>query len=143
MLLTNHTLTALALTQVFQNPAAIAPLALASHFAIDALPHFNHPKWPFKSRPWLTLATIDNLVALGITITALVIRPEQWLLIVVAVFFASLPDLLFLADIFFKKPIKNHFTRFHSYIQWSQTVPGILGELSWALFMLAVIFWAH
>lgn len=139
MLLTNHTLTAVALTQFIASPIAIAPVALASHFAIDALPHFNHPKWPFKSRQWLIVATIDNLVALGILGATLVLRPDQWLLTITAVFFACLPDLLFLLDIFFKRPVKNAFTRFHSRIQWSETLPGIVVEAIWAALMFFVI----
>jgi hypothetical protein len=133
MLLTNHALTGLLLSQGIQNPVLLAPVALGSHLAMDALPHLGWKGASFKDRRWLSMATVDCLVGLAIYGMALIARPEYWLHITVGIFFATLPDLLFLSEIFFKRPIKNVFTRFHSHIQWSQTPIGGLLELGWFL----------
>jgi hypothetical protein len=134
MLLTNHTLTGLVLSRVIHNPILLAPAATASHLALDSLPHFGTLRWPFKSRPWYRLATADNVVALVLFGGALLSDPQRWLQTVVGVFFAALPDLLFLLDIFLGKPVKNAFTRFHSRIQ-HESIPGGLVEIAWATLM--------
>lgn len=139
MLLTNHTLTGLVLSQAITNPVALAPVALGSHLFLDSLPHHADPRWPFKSRPWLIMATIDNLVALAVFGAALAVWPERWLQIVVGVFFAALPDLLFLFDIFLHRPINNRFTRFHSRVQW-QLPAGAVVEVGWAAAMVWLLY---
>lgn len=139
MLLTNHTLTGLALSEAIDNPFELAPAAFASHLAIDALPHFDVPGWVFKSPQWLAMATVDNLVALSIFVGFLIARPERWPQTVVGVFFACLPDLLFLPEIFFGKRIDKTFRRFHSWIQWYTSVPTGLVELAWGAGMITLI----
>jgi hypothetical protein len=133
MLLTNHALTGLFLSQGIQNPLVLAPTALASHLALDALPHFGWKGASFKDKRWLTLATFDCLAGLTIYGLALIARPQYALNITVGIFFATLPDLLFLSAIFLNRPIKNAFTRFHSWIQWSESPMGGLLELGWML----------
>ncbi|HUC86971.1 MAG TPA: hypothetical protein VMR75_01405 [Candidatus Saccharimonadales bacterium] len=135
MLLTNHTLTGLVLSRLIPDPVLLAPAALASHLALDSLPHFGHPKWPFKSPQWIKLAVVDNLVALTLFIGALIYQPQHWVQILIGVFFATLPDLLFLLDIFLGNPVKNAFTRLHSRIQWHESVSGAAGEVMWATLM--------
>jgi hypothetical protein len=139
MLLTNHTLTGLVLSRATNNPWILAPAAFASHLALDSLPHFGVPQWPFKSRPWMRLATTDNLIALSFFIGFLIYQPDRWLQTTVGVFFATLPDLLFLPDVFLNKPVKNAFTRFHSHVQWSESISGGIVEAAWVLVMLYLL----
>lgn len=139
MLLTNHTLTGLVLSRATNDPLILAPAAFASHLALDSLPHFGVPQWPFKSRPWLRLATVDNLIALSFFIGFLIAQPDRWVQTVIGVFFATLPDLLFLFDIFLGKPVKNAFTRFHSRVQWSESISGAVAEAIWFLGMLFLL----
>jgi hypothetical protein len=102
---------------------------------VDSLPHFGDDVLlPFKSRPWLALATVDNLVALAVFGGVLVVSPGSWLPTVTGVFFADLPDLLFLPDIFLKRPVKNRFTRLHSRVQ-NHSIGGAVMEVAWATIM--------
>ena len=142
MLLTNHTLTGLVLSRAISNPWLLAPAAFASHLAIDSLPHFGRSEWSFNhpiNRTFLVVATTDNLIALSLFMGALAYQPSHWRQTLVGVFFATLPDLLFLPGVFLHKPIKNAFTRFHSRIQWSHTISGGLVEAGWALIMVYLL----
>ena len=140
MLLTNHTLTGLALSQSISNPALLAPAAFASHLILDTFPHFGNKEWTKKSKGFLTVAIIDNLIGLALVAGALWLWPESWFHILVGVFFATLPDLLFLSDIFLNRPINNAFTRFHSRIQWSETNYGFITELAWSAAILTALY---
>jgi len=143
MLLTSHTLTGLVLSRKIHNPLLLAPAAFASHLVMDSLPHIGHPTWDFKKLPvarsLLVVATVDNLVALGLTIGFVIYQPHLWLQTVVGVGFATLPDLLFLLAVFRKRPISNAFTRFHSRIQWHQSIAGGVVDAVWAVAMLYLL----
>src|SRR4051794_2095773 len=99
MFLTNHTLTGVVLGQAIDSPLLLAPAAFASHLAMDSLPHFGSKKWPYLSRPWYVMAVIDNLIALSVFGAALILWPERRAQTVIGVFFACLPDLLFLVEV--------------------------------------------
>jgi hypothetical protein len=139
MTITNHTLTGIVLSHYIHNPFVLAPAAFASHLVMDSLPHFGHPKWPFSSRGWLRQATVDNIIALGLFAAALVQSPHHWGLTLIGVFFATLPDLLFIPELLFGKPPLPTFRRFHARVQSSHTVPGIAVELLWAAGMSALL----
>lgn len=95
MLLTFHTLAGAAIASQVQNPLAAWPLALASHFALDLMPH-----WDFFTNGVhlnrLVKAAIagDVILSLLIGIIFAIKTPGNAVNILGACFFACLPDIL-------------------------------------------------
>jgi len=145
MLLTNHTLTGVALGLSIDNPAVLLPTAVASHLAMDAVPHFGF-KVTLRDRKFIVLATVDCLVSLAIMISFCLIYPTRALQIVVGVFGAAFPDLTYIPVSLFGYeriyrwlPIYKPWLAFLAKIQWFEKPIGLITEIVWALFMLIVI----
>lgn len=107
MLLTPHTLIGLAIAKEIPNPLVSAPLALASHFAADMIPHwdfFTNNHKPVGWRRWAIPA--DFLVGL---ILGLVMMASAWpnqtqtFNYGLCAFMACLPDGLEAPNILFDK----------------------------------------
>lgn len=145
MLLTNHTLTGVVLGLSIDHPAVLAPTAIASHLALDAVPHFGHPvlKGAFRKLPFLILGSVDFAVSIGITITACVLWPQRLGHILLGVFGAALPDLVYIPIIVFGWRRLDRWFAFYrpmigllAAIQWYERPPGLVVEAAWASAML-------
>jgi hypothetical protein len=132
MLLTVHTLTGALIALSVRDPLLAAPLAFVSHFVLDSTPHFGLPDLDFKTPRGKVVGVIDCFGALIAWLVLISIFSSQWFLISVGVFFACLPDLLYLPDIFFNIIPSKKLLRFHSRIQWSQTPLGTISDGMWA-----------
>jgi len=132
MLLTVHTLTGALVALSVKDPALAAPLSFISHFVLDSTPHFGIDGLDFKTPKGKLVGVLDCFGALMTWLVLISIFPSQWFLISVGVFFACLPDLLYLPDIFFNYIPSKKLLRFHSRIQWSQTPAGTITDASWA-----------
>jgi len=111
---TSHVLAGAAIGAVVRRPALAVPLALASHFALDAVPHWGH----VGHRTFLVVAVCDGL--LGLTVLATVTRraPERMRAAVVAgAIGAALPDLDKPAGLVGLNPYPAAFQAFHGAIQ--------------------------
>jgi hypothetical protein len=139
MFLTNHVLTGMLIGLNIDEVPLVAPAALASHFALDILPHWGGEKFPFKSPIWFAFAVTDAVLAMTAVAVAIYVWPHKIWNILVGTFFAALPDLFFLPEIFFGVKFKGGFFKFHSWIQWSQTAPGIIVEAIWAAGMITLL----
>jgi hypothetical protein len=137
MLLTVHTLTGGLIALAVKDPALAAPLAFTSHFVLDSTPHFGIDGLDFKTKKGKVVGITDCVGAFITWLMLVSIFPAQWFLISVGVFFACLPDLLYIPDIFFNFIPSKKLLRFHSRIQWSQTPMGTITDVFWAT---AVIF---
>lgn len=140
MLLTVHTLTGALIAVAVKDPALAAPLAFTSHFVLDSTPHFGLDGLDFKTNKGKIVGVLDCFGALITWLVLISLFPAQWFLITVGVFFACLPDLLYLPDIFFGFVPSKKLLRFHSRIQWSQTPVGTITDAAWAsavIYMLA------
>lgn len=140
MLLTVHTLTGALIAVATKDPLLAAPLAFTSHFVLDSTPHFGFDSLDFKTPVGKFTGVLDCFGALTGWLVLISVFPSQWLLISVGVFFACLPDLLYLPDIFFNYIPSKKLLRFHSRIQWSQTPMGTITDATWAsavIYMLA------
>lgn len=138
MYLTNHTLTGIAIGLSLDNPVAILPLAVASHFYLDAIPHFGGPQFSFLKPLGRVIATIDCAIALSLAITSVIIWPERFGQLTTAVFGATLPDLLFIPYYLMKIKFWEPLFRFHHVIQ-TERLWGAISEIAWASLMLVVI----
>ncbi len=147
---TNHVLTGAAIALAVKQPALAIPLALASHFALDALPHFgiyeddrvrrNASRW------FRTVVSIDVPAMLFLLFFIPMQAPVEvgsWTI------FASMvaglaPDLVWLPQFFkeirTKRTEPNRgFAAWHQKIQWYEHPPGLLLEAAWLAIMTYVI----
>jgi hypothetical protein len=116
MLVTNHVLSGALVGALADDPAAALPLGVASHFALDAAPHWGD--WDSKER-FLRVAVADGLIGLGVMagVTALTPRARR-ASVLAGMVGAALPDLDKPARLFFgRSPFPRRFDAFHSRIQ--------------------------
>jgi hypothetical protein len=139
MTLTNHVLTGSVLAKVLPLPVAI-PLAFASHFVLDALPHFGYKTDEDRIENVHSFRLVVLLDAIATTLLVLWLlrgRHYAWLLGGAA---AYAPDLVWIyrftvEEKFGKaRPTEgNRFIQFHRNIQKYERVWGIGVELVYGL----------
>jgi len=116
------------------------PLALASHFALDTLPHYGiPPKKRDKSLFWKLFFTLDFFATLSLAVWA--IAHHHYAMYVCGQI-AVLPDFVWVAHVVRKHTFdfsgaKNRFERWHIKIQHHEFAGGIWIELPLA----AVLFY--
>lgn len=146
MTATNHALSGAVIGLAISQPAIALPLALASHFVLDAIPHFglaNHVEREAKKPLFNWILRTDALLLAAVMIY-LLFAGAGWLAFA-CLFLAGSPDFVWAYRYVFKEdfgrkpfPPMNAFSRFHSRIQWSQTLTaGFAIEL---LFAAALLF---
>lgn len=116
MLITNHVLSGAFIGAATDNPAVALPLGVASHFALDALPHWG--EWMSKSH-FLRVAVADGLTGLAVMgAAAAVTPPARRAAVVAGMFGAAVPDVDKPTRIFFGfSPFPRRVDDFHSRIQ--------------------------
>lgn len=143
MTATNHVVTGAAIGALVVNPWVALPLALASHFALDALPHFDYPEKNFQSQKFLVWLAADTGLAGGILVTLWFLQPANVLLIVSCGMVAALPDTMWAYYSMFKRfpnnKLPHWLPRFHAKIQrWDSPKYWPL-ELLWFAFVLSIL----
>lgn len=115
MLITNHVLCGAAIG-LTARPEAALPLGVASHFTLDALPHWG--RWDSREH-FLRVAVADGLVGLGTMAAAYAIAPRSRRAAVLAgMVGAALPDLDKPSRLFFgRSPFPARVDEFHGRIQ--------------------------
>lgn len=116
MLITNHVLSGAAIGAAVARPAVALPLGVASHFALDATPHWGG--W-LSEQHFLRVAVADGLTGLGVMAAAYAIAPRSRRAAVLAgMVGAALPDLDKPSRIFFGfSPFPERVDAFHGRIQ--------------------------
>lgn len=111
-------------------PVAI-PLALVSHYAMDALPHEGNLNISAKKYTAVLVVDIALCVALALIIFA--IRPAYWWLAILCAFLATSPDFMWLVKT--SKPLheRHVVVRLHQNVQWFQQPIGVIVEVVWAI----------
>lgn len=143
MFLTNHTLSGAVLALNIHNPVLLVPAAFMSHLALDSLPHFGHPGMNFKQLPGTAIAFIDCSLALTSYLLIIHHWPQHWFMITVGIFFACLPDLLYIPEIFLNIRIWKSLYNLHHNVQWGEFPGGIAIEGIWAAAMLHLLKGIH
>ncbi len=122
MTATNHVTTGALIGTVVANPFLALSLAFASHFALDSLPHWDHPG-PKNSRSFILALSMDCGLAAGVLLAILVLAPPSQALLIAACGVAGAsPDLMWFSHWLRelqgkpKKPL-NLIERFHARIQ--------------------------
>jgi len=94
MLVAPHIATGVTLGIVLGEPLLVVPVAVASHFLLDSVPHWQETMAPYRPT-WKTYLRIPLDIGLGLVIIflALYLQPERGLSVVLGAIFASAPDL--------------------------------------------------
>lgn len=145
MTLTNHLLSGSVIAKVAPLPIAI-PLAFASHFVLDALPHFGYPNIEARIRhlrQFRIVVFIDSLVAIAISTWLISNGHSLWFAVGLI---AYSPDLLWIYRFIVEerfgtvKPTKgNRFIQFHRNIQRYERPWGALVEIVFATVLLLAV----
>ena len=117
MLITNHVLSGAIIGAVTGRPVVAFTAGVASHFALDAVPHYGD--WGKDMDAFLRVAVRDGLTGLAVmgAITALA-PPSARVAVVAGMAGAALPDLDKPAIQFFgRSPFPRQVDRFHARIQ--------------------------
>ena len=143
MTATNHSITAANLALITKT-WWILPIALISHFVLDALPHFGSTKGKDVDKKFIVVYTIDFILLCSLWLIVLLVTGHFRYLVIAAMTAAALPDVVWIYRLLLelrKKvvPKKSILTRFHTAIQWGERSWGWTIELGW-LSVMAVIF---
>lgn len=150
MLLTNHVLTGIFLGLAIDEEAVLLPTAVASHLAMDMVPHFGFPKdaedHGFRSRSFLFIGGLDFLASAVVLGAFCIALPQRSGHIILGAFGAALPDLTYIPEIVFGKRIYRLFPwlkrliyGFLGPIQRYESPLGTVVDGVWALLMLHVL----
>jgi hypothetical protein len=144
MTATNHVLTGAVIALAVKQPALAVPLAILSHFVLDALPHFalkSGRVFDYEKKSFANYITpIDATVATAILVWLgfFLDTGVSNLLVVICAIAAYLPDVFWIPT--FIRELKTHiwepknwFLKFHQKIQWRERPWGIYIELVWAV----------
>ena len=139
----NHALTGGLLAKLLPWPVAV-PLALASHFILDMLPHYGIPaKQRDKSLFWKLFFTVDAFATLGLAIWAVA---YQHYAMFAGGLVAVAPDFIWVARVIRKRTfnfssVQTRFEKWHIAIQHYEFPGGLWIELPLAaiLFYLSVL----
>jgi hypothetical protein len=128
----NHTVFGTLIAVTIKDPAAAIPLALASHFVLDSIPHYgNDPKSPRFTRPYYTKVVLDFIASVAILLFFLSLHPSHPMLVIICAILAVAPDFLWpLALVVKHKGPLWAFFQFHKNIQ-TESRSGIFVELVW------------
>jgi hypothetical protein len=138
----NHALTGGLLAKYLPAPIAL-PLALASHFILDSLPHYGIPhKQRDKSWFWRIFFTCDFIITLSFAI--LQIKWHHYI-IFLGGFLGMAPDLIWVGQVTKDRSFKlrtntNRYTRWHAKIQRYERPWGIWIEIPVALVLFYFVF---
>ncbi|HZL07739.1 MAG TPA: hypothetical protein VFC50_00915 [Candidatus Dormibacteraeota bacterium] len=142
----NHALTGTLIGLVIGQPLAAVPLAVASHFVCDALPHFGTglpKKVVLKSRAFRDYLFAEAFLCFLLVVMLAVLRPQHWLLAAVCAFAAASPD--FVSAKGYLKTRRGldyqpgRYARFASDIQWFERPIGAVVEVVWFVSALVLL----
>lgn len=145
MTATNHAVTGVIIASVVPNAAIGLPLALLSHFALDALPHFGkHPKLHHTSRAFLIFLSLDLAVAFSVLLAFAFTFPHNFFVPVLGGLIAMSPDAMwfpgYLRNLKGQKPKSlGPIATFHLKIQWAELPWGYVFEIAWLGLMLLTL----
>jgi hypothetical protein len=134
MTASNHVLTGTAIALAIHQPLAALPLAFASHFVLDALPHFGFHgkgfKYALKQKRFYAVESLDFI---GLIILVLTFNYLAWVTLAAAILAVS-PDFEWFSrevinSFWHKRFSSTQFNRFHAKIQWCEKPWGFYVEL--------------
>ena len=153
MILSTHAIVGGALASLFpSHPGLVAVAGFASHYAIDAIPHWDYPLRSIsvgrgadnrrlrRSRGlFLDLTAIGFDACAGLALAIWLFASSATLgVIILGACAAMLPDpLQFVQSLYRREPLKS-LQRFHQWIHAKQKLSWLIGASSQAMFAVAV-----
>jgi len=145
---TNHALTGAVIGLTIANPALALPLAFLSHFAQDAIPHYdNKERFPLGSKQFTQTLLADAFLCGVLVLVLAVSAPERWLASAVCAFLATSPDLMWIPRYMYAERTgidpgpKGVIQRFHALVQWCERKWGLFVEIPWFVGMAVTLWW--
>ncbi len=140
----SHSTTGVVIALAVHNPALALPLALLSHFVLDAFPHYGDKDVDGTNKAFQRFILIDAVFGFAVATVMFALMPEHRLLIALCAAMATVPDLMWLPNHIRQiknQPSKPHnlLMRWHSDIQFEHPVWGIAAEVVWMVGMLAFL----
>ena len=138
----NHGLTGALIAAYLPLPVAL-PVALASHFILDTLPHYGIPhSRRNKSKFWKVFFTIDTLATLGLALYAIF---DHHFILFLGGLAGVIPDFLWVGKVvrtrsFDLSEHSNWFTRWHASIQKLERPWGLWIEIPVAVILFYTVF---
>ena len=134
----NHVATGAVIGASLAAPIAL-PVAVASHFVLDALPHFGDDTLPKRSKRFLAIFVTDALLIVAITTAIVALKPHHWQLMLAGGVLAASPDLMWAPN--FTRTLRqrkhkpqNRVMHWHHRIQ-REYAWGLITEVAWLLFI--------
>jgi hypothetical protein len=138
----NHALTGAVIGLSISNPWLALPLAFLSHFACDAIPHYDPPETDkrrlFSSRRFMyEFLVAGAALCLVLVLLLAAFRPHHWLQAAIGAFLATSPDLFWIPRFIrvlrtgIDTPLHSPFLKFHSWVQWKTGPKLIWLEAVW------------
>ena len=153
MILSTHAIVGGAIASLFpSHPALVVAAGFASHFAIDAIPHWDYPLQAISVRPaaggaalnldrrlWGDLSLIALDASVGLTLAIwLFATPATIGAILLGAVAAMVPDPLQVVHALYpREPLKS-LQRFHQWIHAKRELSWPIGASSQAIFAAAV-----
>ena len=140
----NHALTGALIGLTVSEPAIALPVALASHYVLDAVPHWDpvsnklspavRQKWQ-RSKLFKQFLFADGALCFLLVLALFVTKPHHWLVACFCAFLAAAPDLIsinYYIHVLRKKQWKaGLYNRFAKSIQWFERPIGLAVEICW------------
>lgn len=94
MLTAPHAAAGVAIGVIIPNPLVAAPVAVASHFLLDMVPHWQETLAPYTpTKKTYIRIPLDMALAIGITLLAVHWQPQNTASVWAGAIFANVPDL--------------------------------------------------
>lgn len=146
MTATNHALTGAIIGLVVGEPILAIPIAIASHFVCDALPHFgvqDPNDTRIKSNAFRNYLVVDAVLCFLLVAIIFITQPNNWLLAAICAFMAAAPDFgwinRFVKARGGKRWKPNLFSKFAANIQWFQRPIGGVVEAAWFIAAIVIL----
>jgi hypothetical protein len=141
MTVTNHAITAANLSLAVQK-WWILPVAFASHFVIDFLPHYGE-KPGKRGKRFISIQLMDAILLLMVIWLAVSNPANNNTLVWVAMVLAILPDSIWVYRFIREQKSKINapvsiFSKLHSKFNWQEKNWGWVYDIGWFLFMLVI-----
>ncbi|HUD21070.1 MAG TPA: hypothetical protein VMQ44_03335 [Candidatus Saccharimonadales bacterium] len=146
MLTTPHATTGAVIAVLIPIPIVAIPLAIASHYVLDTIPHWQEVLGPdYRPTKWTCLRLpVDIVLALSLVYWAATLHPNTALVIWLSAIAANLPDLdslVPLLPIFLKNKIVKKYWDWHCRIQNETPKPyGIITQFAFVLIGLTLVY---
>lgn len=142
----NHAMTGAIIGAVVE-PVIALPLAIVSHFVLDAIPHYGDgtgTQQPASKRLQLAIK-VDALLVILLLVAILLWRPTHWPVMLGGAILAMSPDLMWLPAYLrhlrqIEPKERNWIMRAHQKIQWCERTWGITVEAVWFVVAAAILF---